>query len=135
MGLQQPASERRKGSEGKDNAIVAAMAAHQMPTTAPGMPHPNAVMATQYAHSQPQPQLHYQHLQKQQLQTFWQQQIQEIEQVNGAQLPISACFFCFRCSLFCSPFPGDVSLLFLVLLVFFLIFPPCAQSSEIISCH
>ncbi len=54
MGLQQPASERRKGSEGKDNAIVAAMAAHQMPTTAPGMPHPNAVMATQYAHSQPQ---------------------------------------------------------------------------------
>ncbi|KAH9544293.1 hypothetical protein CY35_13G111200 [Sphagnum magellanicum] len=68
------------------------MAAHQMPTTAPGMPHPNAVMATQYAHSQPQPQLHYQHLQKQQLQTFWQQQIQEIEQVNefrNHQLPLA----------------------------------------------
>jgi hypothetical protein len=46
-------------------------------------------------------------LQKQQLQTFWQQQIQEIEQVNGAQLPISGCFFCFCCSVFCSPFPGD----------------------------
>jgi hypothetical protein len=45
---------RRKGSEAKEDAIVTAMAAHQMPTTAPGMPHPNAVMATQYAHSQPQ---------------------------------------------------------------------------------
>jgi hypothetical protein len=54
------ASERAQGKKegkwrkGKEDAIVAAMAAHQMPTTAPGMPHPNAVMATQYAHSQPQ---------------------------------------------------------------------------------
>ncbi|CAK9220939.1 unnamed protein product [Sphagnum troendelagicum] len=68
------------------------MAAHQMPTTAPGMPHPSAVIPPQYAHSQPQPQLHYQHLQKQQLQTFWQQQMQEIEQVNefrNHQLPLA----------------------------------------------
>jgi hypothetical protein len=56
MGLQQRAQGKKegKGSEAKEDAIVAAMAAHQMPTTAPGMPHPNAVMATQYAHSQPQ---------------------------------------------------------------------------------
>jgi len=30
------------------------MAAHQMPTTASGMPHPNAVIPAQYAHAQPQ---------------------------------------------------------------------------------
>ncbi|KAH9533573.1 hypothetical protein CY35_18G059600 [Sphagnum magellanicum] len=78
------------------------MAAHQMPTTASGMPHPNAVIPAQYAHAQPQPlqqqqqqmqpQLHYQHVQKQQLQIFWQQQIQEIEQVNefrNHQLPLA----------------------------------------------
>jgi hypothetical protein len=50
----EPASAGEEGREVKEDTIVAAMAAHQMPTTAPGMPHPNAVMATQYAHSQPQ---------------------------------------------------------------------------------
>jgi len=30
-----------------------------------------------------QPQLHYQQIQKQQLQAFWTQQMQEMEQVNG----------------------------------------------------
>jgi hypothetical protein len=32
---------------------------------------------------QMQPQLHYQQIQKQQLQQFWSQQMQEMEQVNG----------------------------------------------------
>jgi hypothetical protein len=52
---------------------------------------------------QMQPQLHYQHLQKQQLQTFWQQQMQEIEQVNGANFfvaELSLLFYFFCGSLF-----------------------------------
>jgi hypothetical protein len=50
---------RRRGGGTKDEdedvrASERAMAAHQMPTTAPGMPHPSAVIPPQYAHSQPQ---------------------------------------------------------------------------------
>lgn len=42
---------RRERTRQKEQAV---MAAHQMPTTASGMPHPSVVMASQYAHSQPQ---------------------------------------------------------------------------------
>ncbi len=62
-----------------------------------------------------QPQLHYQHLQKQQLQTFWQQQMQEIEQVNGANFFCRTlfAFFSFFLVVLCSPASftsvGDVS--------------------------
>ncbi len=48
-------AERKERKERKDATERAAvMAAHQMPTTASGMLHPSAVMASQYAHSQPQ---------------------------------------------------------------------------------
>jgi hypothetical protein len=88
-----------------------------------------------------QPQLHYQHLQKQQLQTFWQQQMQEIEQVNGANFFCRTLFaFLFFFVVLCSPASftsvGDVSVV--CVCVFGGLFcphRPCAQSSEIISCH
>jgi hypothetical protein len=46
--------EGRKEGRKKRTREAAAMAAHQMPTTASGMPHPNAVIPAQYAHAQPQ---------------------------------------------------------------------------------
>jgi hypothetical protein len=53
------AGGEKKGGGTKDEeedvrASERAMAAHQMPTTAAGMPHPSAVIPPQYAHSQPQ---------------------------------------------------------------------------------
>jgi hypothetical protein len=46
--------EGRKEEKKRTREAAAAMAAHQMPTTASGMPHPNAVIPAQYAHAQPQ---------------------------------------------------------------------------------
>ncbi len=50
------AGGEKKGlwDEGRGRESERAMAAHQMPTTAPGMPHPSAVIPPQYAHAQPQ---------------------------------------------------------------------------------
>jgi hypothetical protein len=87
------------------------------------------------------PQLHCQHVQKQQLQAFWQQQMQafwqqqmqEIEQVNGANCCGIVSIIC--CFWFC------ISLASLVSDGLFFRFrgrgfvSPCAQSSKIISCH
>jgi hypothetical protein len=58
-GSEHQAGGEKKGGGTKDEeedvrASDRAMAAHQMPTTAPGMPHPSAVIPPQYAHSQPQ---------------------------------------------------------------------------------
>jgi len=79
------------------------------------------------------PQLHCQHVQKQQLQAFWQQQMQEIEQVNGANCCGIVSIIC--CFWFC------ISLASLVSDGLFFRFrgrgfvSPYAQSSKIISCH